>query len=88
MSEIQCELIVSGKVNFLHVNGFLYLKKSKNGNTRYWECRRKGQCRARATTVEKDNALKVKKGKNILASQRCISKCEKFVMFSVQRLST
>lgn len=72
MDQVQGELIVSGKTTYLHVAGYLYLKKSKKGSTRYWECRRKGQCSARATTVEKDDILKVKKGKIFVIFERVL----------------
>lgn len=53
------ELIPARRGNFLHIDGFLYYKHSQNDEAIYWNCRRKGECRARAVT---NHQLNIRKG--------------------------
>lgn len=60
------EIIKSGRSIYLHINGFLYYKHSNGRSTvRYWKCRRKDQCPARATTENDGHTLKIIRGGNL-----------------------
>lgn len=55
------ELIRSRKCNFLHISGYLYYGGSGTGR-RYWQCREKSKCNARAITIGDGENLVVRKG--------------------------
>ena len=55
------EIIESNAGRFLHIDGYLYYKHSGDFR-RYWNCRRKGECFARAVTTGYDDNLFVVKG--------------------------
>ena len=50
------EIIESNAGRFLYIDGYLYCKYSGDFR-RYWNCRRKGQCFARAVTTGYDDNL-------------------------------
>ena len=46
------EIIKSQRLVFLHLDGYLFYKHSGAiGKTAYWNCRKKGECLARAITT-------------------------------------
>ena len=47
MSNLTAEIIVNGSTRFLHVEGYLYYYHSDGTKSTYWNCRKKGECRAR-----------------------------------------
>ena len=61
MGENFAEIISASVGRFLNVDGFLYYKHS-GGFRRYWCCRKKGVCFARAITDGDDDNLIIIKG--------------------------
>ena len=61
MEKAIVEIISARKDVFLHNDGYLYYKHSGNSR-RYWNCRSKGECRARAVTTGDGDTLVVCKG--------------------------
>ena len=55
------EIISGRKIGILHIDGYLYYKQSGNSR-RYWTCRYKGKCAARAITTGDGETLIVCKG--------------------------
>ena len=56
------EIIKSLRSVFLHLDGYLYYKHSEAiGKTAYWNCRKKGECSARAITTGPAENLIIKK---------------------------
>ena len=56
------EIIKSQRSVFLHLHGYLYYKHSGAiGKTAYWNCRKKGECLARAITTGHAENLIIKK---------------------------
>ncbi|XP_043480352.1 uncharacterized protein LOC122510030 [Leptopilina heterotoma] len=64
---LEVEVIMKGRVRYLHVNGFLYTKHSSGVEGKiYWRCRSKGQCGARATTITTGHTLNLVSGGEML----------------------
>lgn len=84
------EIIYGSRAKFLHIDGFLYYKHSgpENGR-RYWRCRKRDECEARATTTGGDSNLILIEGdtsKHSHAANREEVAAEKIVR-SVKRLA-
>lgn len=63
---LKVEIIMNGKVRYLHVNGFLYTKHSSGVERKiYWRCRSKGQCGARANTITTGHTLNLVSGEAV-----------------------
>ena len=57
------EIIRARKSIFLHIDGYLYYKHW-GSSRRYWNCRNKGECPARAITTGDEDTLIACKGPN------------------------
>lgn len=54
MAERNADFITKGATTYLHLSGFLYIRKSNNALNTFWVCRHTKSCRARAA-IDKQN---------------------------------